>query len=202
VVYQRRSDKVRQRCCGLVCGNRYRGISQRDPRPLLDRILAMVTPEAGHWIWQGAPDVRTGYGRISVNGKQIAAHRAAWIAVAGPIPRGLEVCHTCDIRLCVCNDDIGTYTLDGIEYSRRGHLFLAPHAANMLDSTTKGRASRPPMHIGTDAPKAVLTEDDIREIRRAWVPVRGRLTALAHRYGVTDGAISAIVYRRSWRHVE
>lgn len=53
--------------------------------------------DTGCWEWQGA--LRSGgYGAFRVhpgtNGK-MAAHRAAYLALVGPIPDGLELDHTC-----------------------------------------------------------------------------------------------------------
>lgn len=52
-------------------------------------------------IWTGA-DTGRGYGRITVNGKLMMAHRYAWEREHGPIPDGMEVDHKdhCD-TLCV-----------------------------------------------------------------------------------------------------
>jgi hypothetical protein len=60
--------------------------------------------EDGCWLWTGKTD-RHGYGEIygDVGGKYklLAVHRAAWEMVNGPVPKGLCVCHTCDVRHCV-----------------------------------------------------------------------------------------------------
>lgn len=45
---------------------------------------------------------KDGYGRISVNGKDILVHRYVWEQVNGPIPEGLFVDHKCRNRAC-CN---------------------------------------------------------------------------------------------------
>jgi hypothetical protein len=55
------------------------------------------------------------------------------------LPPHINILHTCDIPACVRNDDIGTYEIEGILYERRGHLWLADHAANMRDRAQKGR---------------------------------------------------------------
>ena len=51
------------------------------------------------------------------------AHRVAWFEANGPIPDGMEVCHSCDNPPCENVD----------------HLFLGTHRENMHDAIQKGR---------------------------------------------------------------
>lgn len=99
-------------------------------RDLYDRLRARCELDAdGCWIWQGAIDssLERGsaghHGHTSVDGKSTGTHRAMWIAVHGPIPDGLSVCHECDKPLCI----------------RPDCLWLGTHADNMRDSIIKGR---------------------------------------------------------------
>jgi hypothetical protein len=41
-----------------------------------------VNPETGCWMWTGGGE-SNGYGRISINGKRVKAHQAAWILFLG-----------------------------------------------------------------------------------------------------------------------
>lgn len=59
-----------------------------------------VTKSDDCWIWTG-PVNHGGYGRASMDGKGIAAHRYAWEETNGPIPSGLQIDHLCRNRLCV-----------------------------------------------------------------------------------------------------
>lgn len=58
---------------------------------------------------------------------------------------------------------------------------------------------------GQNNPRAVLTEDDVRTIRKR-ARRRGKpgedQRALAAEYGVTQSAIMGIVTRRTWKHVD
>lgn len=78
------------------------------------------------WIWT-ASGFSKNYGKVSVKGKTVGAHRVAWELGVGPIPNGLYVLHHCDNPPCV------NYTQ---------HLFLGTHTDNMRDAAAKGRLSR------------------------------------------------------------
>ena len=72
--------------------------------------------------WTGCI-LRNGYGQLEIKGKKWLAHRWAWTQAHGPIPEGLCVCHTCDVRHCINPE----------------HLFLGTHADNAHDRDAKGR---------------------------------------------------------------
>lgn len=88
----------------------------------------LAARESGCIEWTGATVKSNGYehhryGRHTSGGKKRLAHRVAYERANGPIPQGLEICHTCDNPLC-CNPD---------------HLFLGTHRDNMQDAIRKGR---------------------------------------------------------------
>lgn len=57
--------------------------------------------ETGCWIWQGSV-ASTGYAFLSNgSGGSIGVHRASYQAFVGPIPKGMEVDHTCHVRHCI-----------------------------------------------------------------------------------------------------
>jgi hypothetical protein len=66
------------------------------------------------WIFTGCT-FKNGYGRVRVGGKILRAHRIAYEAVFGVIPKNLEVMHKCNTKLC-CNPN---------------HLKVGTHAENM-----------------------------------------------------------------------
>lgn len=49
------------------------------------------------------------------------------------------MCQLTDDRICVRNDDIGTYVIKGVTVPRRGHLFKGTIADNIRDMWEKGR---------------------------------------------------------------
>lgn len=83
-------------------------------------------PNSGCWLWLGVM-LDLGYGQLKCCSVVYKAHRASYIAFKGPIPEGLIVRHTCNVKLCVNPD----------------HLILGTHQDNIDDavraSAYKGR---------------------------------------------------------------
>jgi hypothetical protein len=60
-----------------------------------------IIDENGCWVWQ-ASRTSHGYGRVSVRGRVMVAHRAMYEKYIGPVPDGLELDHLCRNPPC-CN---------------------------------------------------------------------------------------------------
>lgn len=71
--------------------------------PLAERIAAKteLDPQTGCWNWTGLLGLTGGYGRISINDRDVYVHRAAWELANGPVPEGFELDHLCRNRACV-----------------------------------------------------------------------------------------------------
>lgn len=148
--------------------------------------------ERGCWIWQKATD-RNGYGyakvpkhaRLTSASPSRKAHRLAYEAFVGPIPKGSGyhgtcVLHKCDVPAC-CNMD---------------HLRLGTNDDNMADMVAKGRQAR-----GERNWRAKLTDDDVREVRRRLAA--GELQrAIAAEMGISQTSVSKVQRGVRWAHVE
>jgi len=137
----------------------------------------------GCWIFRKGPPL-TNYRTLRVFQKKILAHRYSWELHRGPIPSGLFVLHHCDVPACVNPD----------------HLFLGTKKDNAIDREGKGRGVH---YQGASHGRAVLTEKQVRFIRRRHIPQDRRYgtEALARRYGVSSFTIYAILKRLTWKSV-
>jgi len=90
--------------------------------PILERLAARSVTVNDCILWTGT--TVKGYGHISINGKTVTVHRAAWIARHGPIPPETpQVLHHCDTPLCWAD----------------AHLYLGTNSDNMHDRNSRGR---------------------------------------------------------------
>jgi hypothetical protein len=176
---------------GKYCSLQCHGMNVR--KSLADALWDKVEKTEDCWLWQGS--LNRGYGHMSrgeATGKSIGAHRVAWELVAGAIPDGLFVCHTCDNRACVRNDDEGWYEVNGILHPRRGHLWIGTQADNMADMIAKGR--EPDFFAGGEAHhNAKLSAAAVREIRERYADGNTTYQVLADRFGVKVGAVGKVV---------
>jgi hypothetical protein len=83
------------------------------PRPIdvMTRIWdkTMPIPESGCFVYMGDLS-EGGYGRIWLNGRNVAVHRVAYERERGPIPAGMALDHKCRVRACWNPDHIEPVT--------------------------------------------------------------------------------------------
>ena len=152
-------------------------VRARGPWEYFVRKVAIGHPKSC-WEWMascGTP----GYGNWGY-GKQQNAHRAAYILFFGD-PGELQVNHSCGNRKC-CNPD---------------HLYAGDQRQNVEDARTHGTLSPPPMRRGTATNTNILTEDQVREIRRRRASGESGAT-LSREFGVGADTICAIHKRKNW----
>ena len=136
-----------------------------------------------------------GYGVTSHNGKQVYAHRLAAMKAFGEIPKGMVVAHKCDTPNCVNPD----------------HLFICTQKENLADMKRKGRSAIGMKHglkkhpecsaKGEKVASSKLTESQIHEIRKMYVPGVTSLKSVGDKFGVAFQTISKIVNRNRWKHI-
>lgn len=149
---------------------------------MVERFWAKVDKSGDCWEWTAYTE-RIGYGKFGVGGKRTAlAHRVSWYIAHGFLPADMCVCHRCDNRKCV----------------RPDHLFLGSIADNARDKAEKGRSSRLP---GEMHPRAILSEVQVREIRRRFDAGERCTANFAKEFGVGPGTLYAIGRRRIWKHL-
>lgn len=167
----------------------------------------VVQPD-GCWLWQGRAN-SSGYGAFSlIPGRSTGAHRASYMIHKGPVPKGMEVCHTCDVPLCVNPE----------------HLFLGTKRDNMQDCLRKGRFSvgdrhrealarrdfaygeeharrtREKARRGEQHVHAKLTEELVHEIRFGKYKNLPQ-DVVGAALGISQSNVCMIRKYRTWRHL-
>lgn len=106
-----------------------------------------VVDPSGCWLCAGKMD-KDGYPIIvhyDGNGRRyIRAARASIEVHKGPIPRGMEACHTCDVHRCVNPD----------------HLYAGTRQQNLTDRTERKREPR-----GEECSWSKLSTEQVRHLR-------------------------------------
>lgn len=129
------------------------------------------------WEWTGARNAK-GYGRAVVSGSLQLAHRIAYQDMAGPIPDGQIIRHTCDNPSCV----------------NPRHLLAGTHADNASDAVLRGRFSK-----GARNGRAKLTAEQVVEIQKN--PDRMKVKDLAAKFKVSKATVSLVRSGRRWASV-
>lgn len=148
---------------------------------------------SGCWLWNAG--LKSGYGRFGIGYTRFRAHRLSYAIHNGPLTDDLFVCHKCDVRACVNPE----------------HLFLGTQAENLQDMVNKGRSNLGEKHWSLRCPEKVtrgekvgnakLTEADVLNIRRRYIPYGVTYDQLAAEYKVSSSVIRDAVLRISWKHL-
>ena len=140
----------------------------------------------GCWLWRGKT-AKNGYGITTADPFSpvlcTGAHRRAYELFVGPIPSGMQVCHKCDVRVCV----------------NPAHLFLGTARDNISDMDRKGRR-RTVAPCGPENGMVKLASSSVLEIRSLYDSGKG-LSEIGRRFSVTPQNIRSIVLRKTWSHL-
>ena len=132
------------------------------------------------WRWVGIKN-SNGYGRFSLGNKHRLAHRTSYQMFVGEIPAGMNVCHSCDNRLCV----------------NPNHLWLGTQSENLKDAVSKGRMFRPDT-TGERNGNRKLDWERVRAIRKM-VASGERKSKVARVFGVAHSTINFIINNETWK---
>jgi len=194
IEFHPKPDKVRVgrgKYCSHQC---YREYNRNHPE---HRFWKKVNKTDSCWLWKTS-NKKTGYGAFPIwdkNSKKIniTAHRFSYMLHYGHIPKGMHVCHTCDIRNCV----------------NPAHLFVGTQKDNIQDALAKNRMPKGDNHYmhqkpdlirkGEQLSQSKLTEDEVRAIREMsqTLPQKN----IAKMFNVSTHAIYCIQKNITWKHV-
>jgi hypothetical protein len=173
----------------------------------LIRDFVYIDEGNGCWLWKGTKS-KYGYGLIN-NQWSLRVHRIFYQHYIGEIPKGMCICHTCDVRHCV----------------NPAHLFIDTRAGNIADRDKKGRTARgnknsarlhpeklargdqngarthPETRRGERNGSSKLKENDIKEIFRLWSQGYTK-KEIAQQFKVKFWAIKDVLRRATWKHIK
>lgn len=139
---------------------------------IINKFLKRVNKTDSCWFWTGRLD-KHGYGESKLIGR-MAPHRISYTLFKSEIPKGMFVCHSCDVRNCVNPD----------------HLWIGTTEDNMKDMALKGR-----IH-------SKLSVQDVLEIRKSVIDYYyGMYVDLAKKFSVSPTHIRKIVTMEKRKHV-
>jgi hypothetical protein len=137
------------------------------------------------WPWK-ASKFKQGYGRFSLKGRRLKAHRVAYALTYGELPtwtvdRGIVIRHRCDNKIC-CNP---------------AHLETGSQAENVRDRDVRGRTK---VGVGERHGRAVLTEMIVLAIRER-VQNGERQVDVAADLNIPRQYVNGVVHRKIWKHI-
>lgn len=148
------------------------------------RFWSLVSVGQAHecWKWLGETfQGRGDYGRFSVKGKSVRAHRFVYETIHGAIADGLVVRHVCDNPTCV----------------NPAHLRIGTPKDNTRDMQDRGRR---PDRKGEKHPLARLNSDQVAEIRRR-IAMGETQTKVAAAFGICRAHVWRIKSGKGWSHI-
>lgn len=139
-------------------------------------------------IFPGYKD-KDGYGKVSVKGKVVRAHRHAYCEANGlslDAIADMVVMHSCDNPSCINAE----------------HLSIGTHIDNIADKISKGRQRSGGAKVaGERNGRAKLTKEIVEKIRNIYKPKCKHfgIRALAREYQVDPKAIRCVINGTTWR---
>lgn len=154
------------------------------------RLLARTKRSGECLIWTGAK-AGSGYGMIrGIDGRMTGTHQLSYRLYHGGIPKGKQVCHRCDNKLCV----------------EPAHLFQCTQQENINDCISKGRSAKGSdlnhlPQVGQLNNAAKLNESMVLEIRA--LSKQGESQAsIGRKLGISNKLVWCVVNRKTWTHID
>lgn len=166
--------KTRVRC--YSCANKAKPPQIKTTNQVYKRFWSKVLLTANDdlcWNWAAGKSTR-GYGSFKLDNSTDKAHRVSYRLTYGDFDNSLQCLHKCDNPSCV----------------NPKHLFLGNSLDNNQDRDIKGRNG-----------STKLSKEQVIEIRKKHSKKDVTNIDLAKQYNISDGMISLIVNRKSWRHL-
>lgn len=138
--------------------------------------------DSGCWIWLRHIN-NQGYGKLTINGRGIYAHRLAFKLYTHKKLGGMQVCHKCDNPRCI----------------NPRHLFLCTQSDNMRDCYKKGRSKPPVVSFkGENNPAAKLKMEQVNKIKRRLL-LGETQQSIADDFGISQPTVSDISRGVCWQ---
>ena len=144
------------------------------------------------WNWKMKLN-ETGYGQVTLFGKNEGAHRVSYELFVGDIPANHVVRHKCDNRKCVNPAHLETGTTQenindkvGRNRQARGTELVQAQSINRARGEAHGTSK--------------LTETDVVEMRLLY-DFGASQKELVAKYGISQSNVSAIITKRLWKFI-
>lgn len=155
-----------------------------------------VGSESDCWPFLGARLAR-GYGVIFAGyGETRLTHRLAFYFANGHLPFPM-CCHTCDNPPC-CNPRHlyeGDCVSNVQDMVQRGRNSAGSRHGQRISEAIRVRGGRTGQGVGERNPRAVLTDEQVAEIRRLYAAGGISQNSLAKQFGVSQPQVSRLVLR-------
>lgn len=150
------------------------------------------------WPWMGARS-ESGYGLFAVRKQHTSAHRFSLeLKLGRSIKPGMYALHSCpggDNKWCANPTHLreGSALDNSADARERGQIPTGDRS---------GARTKPERRVrGSQVNTSRLTTDQVRDIRQRYIPRKVTTTQLAEEYGISHASVSAIIRRKTWKHV-
>lgn len=140
----------------------------------------VIRNENGCWGWSGCVPKIPGYGQFRSSMKLFSAHRASWMINFGEIPKGINVLHKCDNKIC----------------SNPDHLFLGTQKDNIFDYLKKYKKNMISVS-GENNIHSKLKKEQVLFIRNNSNLMKRK--ELSNMFNVSLTCINDILLNNTWR---